>query len=63
MISVLDPQGEDGEKSLEERNVMLQLTKLQERSKIVREAVSGGDLQLIGAMLDLSTGMVRFLSD
>lgn len=44
-----------------EGNVRLQLRKLEDTSSIIRDAVSRGELELCGAMLDLATGAVRFI--
>jgi carbonic anhydrase len=44
-----------------ENNVRLQLRLLVDNSKIVRDAVNGGRLELSGAMYDVETGLVRFI--
>ena len=44
-----------------ESNVRLQLRKLEDSSSIIRDAVSRGELELCGAVLDLKTGAVRFI--
>ena len=44
-----------------EQNVRMQLRKLEDTSTVVRSAVSKGKLEMIGAMLDLETGTVRFI--
>lgn len=44
-----------------EGNVRLQLRLLEDSSKVIMDAVNGSKLSLIGAMLDLNTGTVRFV--
>lgn len=44
-----------------ESNVRMQLRRLEDNSTVVRDAVAKGRLELIGAMLDLGTGTVRFI--
>jgi carbonic anhydrase len=47
--------------AISESNVRLQVRKLLDQSCVIREAVDSGKLSIIGAMLELSTGMVKFL--
>ena len=44
-----------------ESNVRLQLRMLEDSSKVIMDAVSSDRLALVGAMLDLTTGTVRFV--
>ena len=43
-----------------ESNVRLQLGMLENNSMVIMDAVNKGELTLLGAMLDISTGAVRF---
>jgi carbonic anhydrase len=47
--------------AISESNVRLQVRKLLDQSCVIREAVDSGKLSIIGAMLELTTGMVKFL--
>lgn len=47
--------------SVAESNVRLQLRMLEVNSRVIMDAVNGGKLTLLGAMLDLSTGTVSFV--
>ena len=42
-------------------NVRVQMRKLEDISPVIRKAVSQGTLEIIGAVLDLRTGTVRFV--
>ena len=42
-------------------NVRVQVRKLEDISPVIRKAVSQGTLEIIGAVLDLRTGIVRFV--
>ena len=42
-------------------NVRMQLRKLEDLSPLIRDAVSSGDLEIIGAVLDFRTGTVKFV--
>ena len=42
-------------------NVRIQMRKLEDLSPLIRNAVSRGDLELLGATLDLRTGTVKFV--
>jgi carbonic anhydrase len=44
-----------------ESNVRLQLRKLEDTSIVIRDAVTRGKLVMYGAVLDIGTGMVRFI--
>jgi carbonic anhydrase len=47
--------------AISESNVRLQVRTLLDQSCVIREAVDSGKLSIIGAMLELSTGVVKFL--
>ena len=47
--------------AISEANVRLQMRTLLDQSCVIREAVDSGKLSILGAMLELSTGMVKFL--
>jgi len=51
----------DNPDDVAEGNVKLQLRLLQDNSVVIRDAVCSGRLILMGAMLELSTGRVRFI--
>jgi carbonic anhydrase len=44
-----------------ESNVRLQLRKLEDTSAVIRDAVALGKLTMYGAILDIGTGMVKFI--
>jgi carbonic anhydrase len=41
--------------------VRLQLRKLEDTSAVIRDAVALGKLTMYGAILDIGTGMVKFI--
>jgi carbonic anhydrase len=43
-----------------EMNVQLSMKKLLDRSVVLREMVDKGELGLVGAMYDVTTGKVKF---
>ena len=43
-----------------EMNVKLTMQKLRDRSVVLREMIDKGEIELVGAMYDVSTGMVKF---
>ena len=44
-----------------EKNVMLNIQKLLDRSLVLREMADKGEIKVVGAMYDINTGKVRFL--
>lgn len=42
-------------------NVRIQMRKLEDMSAVIRDAVSRGDLEMLGAVLDIRTGTVKFV--
>ena len=42
-------------------NVRMQLRKLEDMSPLIRDAVSRGDLEMMGGVLDIRTGTVKFV--
>jgi carbonic anhydrase len=57
-LECLDAKDPD---KVSEANVRLQLRMLVDRSCILREAANDGSLSILGAMFDISTGVVRFI--
>lgn len=58
---LLEPESHKDRDALAEGNVWLQLRRLHDDCPIIREAVLSGRLSLLGAMLDIATGAVRFI--
>lgn len=59
--ALLPPDKRGDPDSIAEANVRLQLRLLQDNSQVIRQAVRSERLALMGAMLELSTGEVRFI--
>jgi len=59
--AMLPPDRQGSADDIAEANVRLQLRLLLDNSQVVREAVHSDRLTLMGAMLDLSTGKVKFI--
>ncbi len=45
------------------RNVERSVQVIQERSRVVREAIEADELRVVGALYDVRTGEIEFLSD
>ena len=48
--------------AVSEKNVRLTMKTLRDRSVVLRQMIDSGDIDLVGAMYDVSTGEVTFLS-
>lgn len=59
--SSLADERADDVNAIAEANVKLQLQSMLERSRLIRNAVGSGQVELIGAMYDISTGEVEFI--
>ncbi len=57
-LECLDAKDPD---KVSEANVRLQLRMLVDRSCVLRDAMNDGSLSILGAMFDISTGVVRFI--
>jgi carbonic anhydrase len=56
-------QNEKFVQAVTEKNVKLTMQKLRTRSVVLREMIDKGDIGLVGAMYDVSTGKVTFLEN
>jgi len=59
--AMLPPDRRGNPDDIAEANVKLQLRLLQDNSQVIREAVRSERLTLMGVMLELSTGKVKFI--
>lgn len=59
--SKVDPRQAKDHDLVAEANVRLQMRRLMDSSPIIRDAVQGGSLELIGAMYHISSGRVSFV--